>query len=69
MGKHAIIVIKNNNNEYLQYFDQRWNSFLFLNCKLGEKIDSNIIVKYISEILNLDSNNIKCDYIGEKSSY
>ena len=28
MGKHAIIVIKNNNNEYLQYFDQRWNSFL-----------------------------------------
>lgn len=33
MGKHAIMVIKNNKNEYLQYFDNKWNSYLFLNCK------------------------------------
>lgn len=33
MGKHAIIVIKNNRHEYLRYFDNKWNSYLFLNCK------------------------------------
>ena len=27
------MVIKNNKNEYLQYFDNKWNSYLFLNCK------------------------------------
>lgn len=26
MGKHAIIVIKNEKNKYLQYFDKKWNS-------------------------------------------
>jgi len=25
---HAIIIIKNNENKYLQYFDKRWNSYL-----------------------------------------
>lgn len=63
MGKHAIIVIKNKNNEYLQYFDERWNSYLFLNCKLKENFEEEII-KHISEKLKIDT--IKCDYIGDK---
>ena len=32
--KFAIIIIKNKNNEYLQYYDERWNSYLFLNCRI-----------------------------------
>lgn len=32
---HAIIIIKNEKGEYLQYYDERWNSYLFLNCKLS----------------------------------
>lgn len=34
MSTHAIIIIKNENDEYLQCYDERWNSYLFLNCKL-----------------------------------
>ena len=39
MGKHSIIVIKNKKNEYLQYFDKKWNSYLFMNCKMANKED------------------------------
>ena len=44
MGKHAIIVIKNEKNEYLQYYDKRWNSYLFLNCKMNDKLEKNDIL-------------------------
>lgn len=67
MGKHAIIVIKNENNEYLQYFDKRWNSFLFLNCKLDEKFNNQDIINYVSNKLEIEENLIKCTYIGEKT--
>ena len=39
MGKHAIIIIKNEKDEYLQYFDEKWNSYLFVNCKMKNKDD------------------------------
>lgn len=32
-SKHAIIIIKNAKGEYLQYYEDSWNSYLFLNCK------------------------------------
>ena len=52
MGKHAIIIIKNNNNEYLQYYDNIWKSFLFLNCKLfDDKENENNIKKLLEEKL------------------
>lgn len=31
---HAIIMIKNEEEKYLQYYDNRWNSYLFINVKL-----------------------------------
>ena len=40
MGIHSIIVIKNEKNEYLQYYDEKWKSYLFLNCKLPNGDDS-----------------------------
>ena len=32
--KHAIIIIKNEENRYLQYYENRWESYLFPNCKI-----------------------------------
>lgn len=36
--RHAIIIIKKD-NEYLQYYDERWSGHLFLNCKLKDEND------------------------------
>lgn len=66
MGKHAIIVIKNEKNEYLQYFDQRWNSYLFSNCKMKDKDDIDSIFNELEKKLNISRNNIKYEFIGEK---
>ncbi len=67
MGKHSIIVIKNKNKEYLQYYDTIWNSYLFPNCKLSNNITNEIIINYIKEILNINKEEIACTYIGEKT--
>lgn len=66
MGKHAIIVIKNDKNEYLQYYDKVWDSYLFLNCKLGEDFENEMINEFVTDKLKLDNINIECNYIGEK---
>lgn len=66
MGKHAIIVIKNKKDEYLQYFDERWNSYLFLNCKLNDNFDDNTIKKYVADTLKLDESDISCKFITNK---
>lgn len=66
MNRHAIIVIKNKDNEYLQYFDKRWSSPLFPNCKLEEKFTNNTIIEYIERILKIDKSYVECTYIGEK---
>lgn len=66
MNRHAIIVIKNDFNEYLQYFDVRWDSYLFLNCKFDDKFNYGTVKKHISEKLKIDQEEIKCYYIGKK---
>ena len=66
MGKHAIIVIKNEKNEYLQYYDKRWNSYLFLNCKMNDKLEKNPIKEKLISDLKLKSDDIDCTFIGEK---
>jgi hypothetical protein len=67
MGKHAIIVIKNNKNEYLQYFDEKWNCYLFMNCKLEDNFSNENIIKNISNELGIDEKEIKCTYIAERT--
>ena len=64
-SRHAIIVIKNNENKYLQYYDERWDSYLFLNCKLSDN-NNEIVKEYVSKQLNIDINRITCIYVGEK---
>ena len=63
MGKHAII-IKNKENKYLQYYDERWQSYLFLNCKINGAEDIDIIQKNVEAILGLKD--FKCNYLGMK---
>ena len=65
MSKHAIIVIKNN-NRYLQYYDLRWDSYLFLNCKLLDNNMLEIVTDFVSKSLNIDKKYIKAKYIDFK---
>lgn len=66
MGEHAIIVIKNEKNEYLQYYDKIWQSFLFLNCKLPNGNDIEIVKDKLFSEFNIEKEMIKVSYIGKK---
>lgn len=66
MGIHSIIVIKNEKNQYLQYFDKSWNSYLFPNCKLTNGQDFDIIKNKVSKDLNMDKKFIKVSLVGCK---
>lgn len=68
--KHAIIVIKNNEGKYLNYYDEIWNSYLFINCKLTDELDFNFIK---NEIFNkydikIDNINLVMDKVHTKFS-
>lgn len=65
MGKHAILVIKNK-DKYLQYYDENWKSYLFLNCRINDKDDIEIIKDNLLQKLNIERDVIQCDYIGVK---
>ena len=62
--KFAIIIIKNKNNEYLQYYDERWNSYLFLNCRIESEFDIEKIKEEIRTKLNIA--NIDIFYVIDK---
>lgn len=66
MGIHAIIVIKNEKEEYLQYYDEIWKSYLFLNCKLPNGDDSVAVIDNISKMLDIDKAFINVSPIGKK---
>ena len=66
MGNHAIGVIKNEKNQYLQYFDERWNCWLFINCKLPNGDDNEAIKKEIENKLKIDKNLIEARCVGYK---
>ena len=52
-SRHAIIVIKNNENKYLQYYDERWDSYLFLNCKLHDNSDEIVKTEIVDDGLDI----------------
>lgn len=66
MNKHSIIVIKNKKNEYLQYFDKRWNSYLFMNCKMQDKDDVNSIYNELEQSLGINKEDVNLAFIDEK---
>lgn len=57
-SKHAIIIIKNNNNEYLQCYESSWKSYLFLNCKVKDAKDLESVKTCIREKLGVETQNI-----------
>lgn len=67
MGKHSIIVIKNQNNEYLQCFEKNWNSYLFPNCKMENSKNIDVIIHKIARDLSVDESKIHCQFIGQKT--
>lgn len=67
MGKHAIVVIKNDKNEYLQYFDERWNSYLFINYKLECDFTNKDIIENLSDELKINIKEIEFTYVTEKT--
>lgn len=56
--KHAIIIIKNDEGDFLQYFDDIWNSYLFLNCKISDEKNKQYIESAISEKFGIKIKNI-----------
>ena len=82
MHKHSIIIIKNEENdygcrsgkcmgneenEYLQYFDKKWNSYLFLNSKMNNKNDVESIYNKLKQMLEIEKEDISISFIGEKT--
>lgn len=57
-SKHAIIIIKNDVGSFLQYFDDIWNSYLFLNCKISDEKNKQYIESAISEKFGIKIKNI-----------
>lgn len=49
---HAIIIIKNKEDKYLQYFDKRWNSYLFPNIKLSSDNDQEKTLQIKKDLIN-----------------
>lgn len=63
MGRHAIIVIKNE-DKYLQYYEENWSSYLFLNTKLTGENDLEKVEEFVKDTLNIED--ISTKYVGEK---
>ena len=63
---HAIIIIKNDKNEYLQYYDERWSCFLFPNCKLINNYHVLTIKNYLLKQLNLNCATENIIYVMDK---
>ena len=59
MNTHSIIIIKNEKNEYLQYYDKKWNCYLFLNSKMKNKEDMESIYNKIKEMLNIEKEDVE----------
>ena len=59
--KHTILIIKNK-DKYLQYFDERWNSYLFLNTKVQGSVNEKELIKFIYENIQYAEFNTKSDY-------
>ena len=60
MSIHAIILIKNK-DKFLQYYDKRWDSYLFPNMKLNEEFTDIDIIEYVEN--NLNKKVIDCTFI------
>ena len=63
-SKYAIIIVKNTRGEYLQYYENSWNGYLFLNCKCENNKDIAKISDTVLEKLGIKP--LKIDYLFTK---
>lgn len=63
--KHAIIILQKG-DKYLQYYDERWESFLFLNCKVENEKDISKIKETVAEKLNIGEEELNVSYVMNK---
>lgn len=64
--KHTILIIKNKKNAYLQYYDLRWNSYLFFNTKIVDPLVENDIKEKISQELHISKDKIETTFFFDK---
>lgn len=57
--RHAIIVICDKSGNYLQYYEKKWDSFLFLNCKIEDEDDTTKVENEVFNKLKVNTINIK----------
>lgn len=60
-NKHALIIIKNNDGGYAQYYDKEWSSYLFLNCKIEDENDIEFIKNEIDNKFNITIEDIQLE--------
>ena len=63
--KHAILIIRKD-NKFLQYYDERWEGFLFPNLKMTDEFNENKIIEHISNILKINKDDINVDLLFNK---
>lgn len=67
---HSLVIIKNTFEEdidnYLVYFDERWECKLFLNYKTQVYNDEQNIINNVSSDLRINPELIHCNYIAAK---
>ena len=61
MNTHSIIIIKNEKNEYLQYYDKKWNCYLFLNSKMENDVEISFVGEKIHKKFS-ESDKIEKEY-------
>lgn len=66
MSEHTIMIIKNDKNEYLNYYDARWNSYLFLNNKVIGQLDDNVQKLFVANKLNISEDKVEVTLVYEK---
>ena len=66
--KHTILIIKNK-DKYLQYFDERWNSYLFLNTKVQGSVNEKELIKFIEERFNIKDVTLEYKFDKVHSKY
>lgn len=65
MGKHTIMIIKNAKGKYLNYYDERWNSYLFINNKVVNELDDNYQKNLLASDLNVKPSDINLTLVKE----
>jgi len=64
--KHTILIIKNKEKAYLQYYDLRWNSYLFFNTKIVDSLEEDDIKEKISQELHISKDKIEVTILFDK---